>query len=273
MTANFLNTIASRSNRGHMRQAAPAWLACSVLLLSMFCVNAAAQDGAAAYQIPAATPEHIRRAVQSPARTDEHRARDAARKPAEVLTLSGIQPGDHIIELAGFGLYYTTMLTEAVGTEGRVDVYDLPYTERFGGEAARAFIANRPNVTYNLEDYNTVELPQNVDAVFNVLYYHDLVPQEIDTAAFNRKVFDALKPGGIYLVIDHKAEDGSGWRDAATIHRMGVETIVEEVTAAGFELAVDSDLLANPEDDRTQMVFTPGTRGATDRALFVFRKP
>ena len=92
-------------------------------------------------------------------------------------------------------------------------------------------------------------------------------------AALNRKIFAALKPGGIYLVIDHKAEDGSGWRDAGTIHRMGVDTIKQEVTAAGFELGVESDLLANPSDDRTQMVFSPGTRGTTDQAFFIFRKP
>ena len=98
-------------------------------------------------------------------------------------------------------------------------------------------------------------------------------PQGIDTAAFNRKIFDALKPGGIYLVIDHKAEDGSGWRDAATIHRMGVDTIKRELLAAGFELALESDLLANPADDRTKMVFAPGTRGTTDQAFFIFRKP
>ena len=95
-------------------------------------------------------------------------------------------------------------------------------------------------------------MPQNVDSVWNVLYYHDLKPNGVDTAAFNRKIFDALKPGGIYLVIDHKAEDGSGWRDAGTIHRMGVDTIKQEVLAAGFELALESDLLANPADDRTQ---------------------
>jgi predicted methyltransferase len=106
-----------------------------------------------------------------------------------------------------------------------------------------------------------------------VLYYHDLQPQGVDTAAFNRKIFNALKPGGIYLVIDHKAEDGSGWRDAGTIHRMGVETIKQEVLAAGFELALESDLLANPADDRTKMVFAPGTRGTTDQAFFIFRKP
>lgn len=243
--------------------------------LVLAAAHTAAQSGAtqAGYEIPADTPAHIRRAVESAARADEQRARDPQRKPAHVLTLAGISDGDHVIEIAGFGQYYTAMLVEAVGPNGRVDMYDLPYTERLGGEASRAFVAEHPNSSYHLEDYNTVEFPANVDAVFNVLYYHDLQPQGIDTAAFNAKIHDALKPGGVYLVIDHKAEDGSAWRDAATIHRMGVETIVEEVTAAGFELAADSDLLGNPDDDRTQMVFTPGTRGATDRALFVFRKP
>jgi predicted methyltransferase len=231
---------------------------------------AVAQD---AYVVPADTPEHIRRAIASPERPAEQSARDFNRKPAETLMLAGIEPGDHVIEIAGFGQYYTMLLAEAVGPEGHIDVYDLPYTERFAGEASRAFAAAHPNVTYHQEDYNAVELPQNVDAVLNILYYHDLQPNNIDTAAMNAKLLAALKPGGIHLVVDHKAEDGSGWRDAATIHRMGVETIREEVTAAGFELALESDLLANPDDDRTQMVFTPGVRGHTDQAVFVFRKP
>ena len=109
--------------------------------------------------------------------------------------------------------------------------------------------------------------------MYIVLYYHDMKPAGVDTAALNRKLFAALRPGGTYLIIDHKAEDGSGWRDAATIHRMGVETIKQEVLAAGFELALDSNLLANPKDDRSVMVFAPGERGTTDQAFFIFRKP
>ncbi|HEX6994746.1 MAG TPA: methyltransferase [Gammaproteobacteria bacterium] len=232
--------------------------------------RAGAQD---VYQIPPDTPAHIRRAVGSPARPAEQRERDVNRKPAEVLTLVGLEEGDHVIEIASFGHYYTTMLVEAVGPDGYVDMYDLPYTERFAGEAARAFDDEHDNATYHLQDYNDVQFPQDVDVVLNVLYYHDLKPQGVDTAKFNAKLFDALKPGGAYLVIDHKAEDGSGWRDAATIHRIGVETIIEEVTAAGFELEVDSDLLAHPEDDRSAMVFAPGVRGGTDRAVLLFRKP
>jgi predicted methyltransferase len=250
-------------------------VAFAVLSLAGMSPGFAQQSPAAAppYVVPAATPAHIKRAIESPERTAEQRARDYYRKPAEILTLSGIEEGDRIIEIAAFGQYFTTMLLAAVGPTGRVDMYDLPYTERMAGAASREFDAKHANAAYHLENYNDVTFPQGVDSVWNVLYYHDLQPQGVETAAFNRKIFAALKPGGIYLVIDHKAEDGSGWRDAATIHRMGVDTIKQEVLAAGFELALESGLLANPADDRTKMVFAPGTRGTTDQAFFIFRKP
>jgi predicted methyltransferase len=249
---------------------------CATLLLAAGATGAQPASAPAAsppYVIPANAPPNVRRAVQSPERTPEMTARDFDRKPAEILTLAGIKEGDRVIEIAAFGQYFTTMLVAAVGASGMVDMFDLPYTERFAGEASRAFDAAHANAAYHQVDYNIAPFPQNVDAVYNVLYYHDLQPNDIDTAALNKKLFAALKPGGIYLIIDHKAEDGSGWRDAKTIHRMGVDTIKQEVTAAGFELAVESDLLANPDDDRTKMVFAPGTRGTTDQALFIFRKP
>jgi predicted methyltransferase len=226
-----------------------------------------------AYVVPQGTPAHIRRAVEAPERTAEQKARDYHRKPAEILTMSGIEEGDKVVEIASFGQYFTVMLSAAVGLSGHVDMFDLPYTEERAGAASRAFVEKHPNATYHLDNYNNAALPQNLDSVWMVLYYHDLKPQGIDTAAFNRKIFNALKPGGIFLVIDHKAEDGSGWRDAGTIHRMGVDTIKQEVLAAGFELKQESDLLANPADDRTKMVFAPGTRGTTDQAFFIFRKP
>jgi predicted methyltransferase len=241
----------------------------AMLILGVAGCSADSGDGEAR----AAADAAIQAAIDSDERSAEMTARDPARLPAEVLGLSGVGPGDHVIEIAGFGQYYTTMLSAIVGPDGKIDVFDLPYTEAFGGEAAHAFAASHTNTDYHLIDYNEAEFPDDVDVVFNILYYHDLGPQEIDTAAMNAKLFDALKSGGRYLIVDHKAEDGSGWRDAGTIHRMGVETIIDEVTAAGFELEVDSDLLANPDDPRTEMVFSPGTRGATDRALFVFRKP
>lgn len=233
----------------------------------------AATGFAQEYKVPDDAPAHIRRAVDSPERTDDMRARDFNRKPAEIMTLAGLKEGDRIIELASFGHYFTTMLTAAVGPRGMVYMFDLPYTEARSGEAARKFDADHANAEYHLVNYNEAQLPQNVDAVWNILYYHDLGLNDIDTAVFNKKIYDALKPGGVYVVIDHKAEDGSGTRDARSIHRIDAATIKQEVLAAGFELALDSDLLANPNDDRKAMVFAPGTRGTTDQAFFVFRKP
>lgn len=238
--------------------------------------EAGAQDSGA-YMIPADTPANIRAAVESAARTDAQRARDAGRKPAEVMTLAGIGEGDHIVELAAFGHYYTTMLVEAVGSEGHVEMVDMPWTGRFGGEGAMAFDAAHDNATYHQVHYNEMELPSDVDSVLCVLFYHDLQrdneADSVDTADMNARIFAALRSGGTYLIVDHNAEAGSGWRDGTTLHRMEAATIREEVEAAGFELVEESDLLANPADDHTLGMRDPAIRGQTDRTVFVFRKP
>lgn len=231
--------------------------------------RAMAQD----YTIPANTPAYIRSAVESGERSDEDKARDAGRKPAEILTLSGIKTGDKVIEIAGFGNYYTKMLSAIVGDKGKVSMFDLPYTGGRAGAASAAFVADHPNTEYHLVNYNDAVFPGNADLVTMVLYYHDLGLQDVDRAALNKKLFNALKPGGAYLIVDHKAKDGSGWSNTEQLHRVDPAEIVKEVTAAGFELEVTSGLLAHPEDDRTKMVFTQGLRGATDRAVFLFRKP
>jgi predicted methyltransferase len=233
----------------------------------------AAGAAAATYEVPAGTPAYIRSAVESPGRSAEQKARDANRKPAEVLTLSGVKPGDRVVEFASFGQYFTTLLSDIVGPKGVVLMYDLPYTEQRAGAASRAFVAAHPNSKYELVDYNTLKLPQNVDIVFNVLYYHDLPLNNIDTASLNRRIFDSLKPGGIFFIVDHNAEPGSGTRDTKKLHRIDPAIIRQEVTAAGFELVEESKLLAHPGDDHTQMVFAPGLRGLTDQTIFKFRKP
>ena len=242
-----------------------------ILALSFSRIDA--QQASGAYMVPSDAPADIRRAVESRNRTEDQRARDAQRKPAEVMMLAGIGEGDRVIEFASFGHYYTTMLVEAVGPSGHVYMIDMPWTDRFGGEAARAFDAAHDNATYTQVHYNDAQLPSNVDAALNVLFYHDMVRDNVDRTALNRKVFAALKPGGIYLIIDHRAEDGSGWREAETIHRIGAEAIVNEVMSAGFELAQMSRLLANPNDDRSVPARDLGARDISDRALLIFRKP
>lgn len=218
-------------------------------------------------------PDYIRSAVDSDARSEEMTARDPARKPAEMLALAGVKPGDKVVEFAGFGLYYTTMLSEIVGENGEIHMLDLPYTGARAGAASSAFVAEHPNTYYQLIDYNKIVFPTDVDVVMNVLYYHDLALNNTDTAVLNKKIFDALKPGGTYFIIDHNAEPGSGTRDVERLHRIDPEVIKQEITAAGFRLAEESSLLAQADDDHSAMVFSPGTRGATDRTVLKFVKP
>jgi predicted methyltransferase len=244
----------------------------SVLKALALCAFAALAQAALAQAI--SVPDYIQGAVDSTARAEAMKARDAKRHPGEMLALSGIKPGDHVVEFAGFGQYYTTMLTEIVGPEGHVDVYDLPYTDRFAGEPSRAFAAAHANVTYHQVDYNAIELPQDVDIVYNVLYYHDLPINKIDTAALNKKIFAALKPGGVFFVIDHNAAPGSGMRDTEKLHRIDPEVIRKEVTDAGFRLEATSDLLKQEADARSgQISFAEGLRDTSDQSVFKFVKP
>jgi predicted methyltransferase len=222
---------------------------------------------------PAATPQYVVDAVASKERPAADVARDADRKPAELLALSGVKPGDKVLEFAGFGNYFTRLLSPIVGPKGSITMLDLPYTEARSGKASREFIAAHPNTQYVIADYNTAVLPQNLDSVFIVLYYHDLGIQKIDTAQLNAKIFKALKPGGIYFIVDHNAAPGASLADAQKIHRIDPAIIRKEVTAAGFELVTDSKLLANPGDDHSWQPFTAGKRGTTDQSVLKFRKP
>lgn len=225
------------------------------------------------YDIPAGTADYIVKAVKSADRPEADTRRDAARKPAELLAISGIKPGDKVVEYGSFGQYFTRLLSAVVGDKGSVLMIDLPYLEQRTGQASRDFAAAHTNATYVNQDYNTAELPDNLDAVVIVLYYHDLSLNNIDIAKFNARVFKALKPGGTYFIVDHNARPGSGREDTQRIHRIDPASIKQEVQAAGFELATDSKLLANPADDHTVMVFSGGIRGETDQSVLVFRKP
>ena len=263
--------------RFHLASLATAMTMALALTAGLVSAAAPAADdsapASAAYVIPSGTPAYIAKAVGSDARGADAKARDAARKPAELLTLSGVKPGEKIVEFASFGQYFTTMLSDIAGPKGKVYMFDLPYTEKRAGDASRAFVAAHPNCEYTLVDYNKLELPANADIVFNVLYYHDLYVNDIDTASLNARIFKALKPGGIFFVVDHNAQAGSGTRDVKTLHRIDPAVIRKEVLAAGFELVSESKLLARDSDDHTKIVFAPGLRGLTDQTVFKFRKP
>jgi predicted methyltransferase len=130
------------------------------------------------------------------------------------------------------------------------------------------------NVTVTVQRVADLHLPQGADVVWTSRNYHDFhnIP-DVEVATINRAVFAALKSGGIYFVLDHAAEAGSGARDTNTLHRIDEETVKKEVTAAGFVLAGESDILRNKSDPHTAKVFDPEIRGHTDQFMLKFKKP
>jgi predicted methyltransferase len=132
------------------------------------------------------------------------------------------------------------------------------------------------NVTITRAPTEEFTTPESLDLVFTAQNFHDLYDSFMgpsDVAAVNRAVFRALKPGGVYLVIDHVAAAGSGLRDTETLHRIDPQSIRDAVLAAGFVLEAESNELRNPADSHTLRVFDPAIRYRTDQVMLRFRKP
>jgi len=248
----------------------------SLLMSAMFFAGAQHAVSAAAPSAPIAA------AVADPARPLADRERDANRKPAETLAFSGVKPGDQVGELLPGGGYFTRLLSKTVGPEGKVYVFvptrPANASPDFPDLVARIQpVVTDPeyaNVSTVVAPLSKVSFPVPLDLVWTSQNYHDLhyIPG-MDILAFAGQVFSALKPGGIFLVLDHAAAPGSADRDAATLHRIDPETVKKEVLAAGFRLIASSDLLHNPGDPHTAKVFDPLIRGKTDQFILKFQKP
>jgi predicted methyltransferase len=149
--------------------------------------------------------------------------------------------------------------------------------------AISALAEERDNVTRLVSEVPTIldGYDSELDGVFMMLIYHDQAwaqegfeaPTREDRLAMNRSIYNALRPGGVFLVVDHRSEDGTGDSVIGDYHRIEESFVREEIEAAGFELAAESDLLSNPDDSRTISVFDPSIRGNTDRFVLLYRKP
>jgi len=231
---------------------------------------------------PPVVPKNIAAAVADPARPQADRDRDADRKPAECIAFAGLKPGQHIADLIPGGGYFTRIFSGVVGPKGQVFAVappkrpDAPPDRPEPSAAVRAIAADAhyPNVNVSVEKVAELKLPQNLDMVWTSQNYHDVhnVPN-IDVAAFNKAVFESLKPGGIYIVIDHAAEKGAGFTVTSTLHRSDSDAVKTEVMAAGFKFDGSSDVIANPADDHKTAVFEKSLHDKTDRYVLKFRKP
>jgi predicted methyltransferase len=213
--------------------------------------------------------------LASEARPQADRDRDAYRKPAEVIRFFGIERGDKVADLLTGGGYWTRIFVPLVGTEGRVYAGNNPFFARYYADAFNALLAEPAfkNVVRIDGPVDRLALPKDgsLDAVIMVMAYHDLFLTDEDRGALNRAVFAALKPGGVYGIIDHEAGAGAGASKVEALHRIEKKTVVDEVQAAGFELAREGDFLRNPADDHSAKIFD--LAGKTDRFVLRFEKP
>jgi predicted methyltransferase len=225
-------------------------------------------------------PPYVAKAMADPARADG-RGSDARRHGAELVAFSGARPGAKVAELIPGAGYFTRIFSGTVGPRGRVyaiwpneyDAESHPDSDKLRALARQAPWRNIEVVVQPAKAFST---PQPVDVVFTSQNYHDYPDPfmgRLDPVAFNRQVYRSLKPGGVYLIIDHIAQAGSGMRDTDTLHRIDPQTVKRQVQAAGFVFAGKIDVLRNSADDHRLKVFDPKVRGKTDQFVFKFVKP
>jgi predicted methyltransferase len=242
----------------------------SKILLSLGCLAIA--SGGYAVAAPTSTGQ-FQSVLADPIRPPEDVARDADRKPAQLLSFVGVHAGMTIAELAPGGGYFTRILTGAVGPKGHV----YAITGR-PSPALQTLAQQRPNLTVVQASPGTIPVPGQVDLVWTTQNYHDFKNAKLPTGgdaaqAYNAAAFRALKPGGTYLIEDHEAAPGAGATQTSTLHRIEDVVVKREVEAAGFKLVGESNLLRNPADPHTARVTDPVIRGKTDQFILKFRKP
>jgi predicted methyltransferase len=232
----------------------------------------------AAAAATAAPPAYVTKAVADATRPADDTKLDAQRLPAEVLAFSGGKPGQSVGEFLPGGGYYTRMLSDIVGPKGKVYALETTVWGKDNIESTKKAVDAVPlkNVSLDLAGFGQFALPEKVDLFFTSLNYHDLHVAkygQVDMAAFNKHVFDSVKPGGAYVILDHAANPGTDDAAIAKVHRIEKAQVIKEVTAAGFRLEGESAALAHPADDHTKNVFDPTVRYKTDQFLLKFRKP
>jgi predicted methyltransferase len=257
----------------------PKLLAVLLLLAGAGCVRTKTQIRPPS--VPYNDLDMARAAVAAPDRSADDRVLDAGRHPDQLLAFIGVRPGMRIAEI-GSGLGYTTeLLARVVGPTGVVYGQNNRFIrERFAEKPWTARLAKpvmKPVVRVDREfDDPLPPEAKNLDAVVNVMLYHDTVWLKTDRAKMNRAIFAALEPGGVYVVVDHSGRPGTGATETETLHRIEEKVVRAEIEAAGFTLVADADFLRNPADTRDWSA-SPRTagerRGTSDRFVLKFAKP
>ena len=226
------------------------------------------------------SPEALSAALADPARA-AHRGADARRKPGELIAFAGVKPGDRLLDLIPGDGYWTRIFSKIVGPQGKVyAVWPINYGRvALGNVQTLRQLSADPhygNIVTQVQPTTTLTSREPLDVVWTSQNYHDY-PDEFmgraDPSVLNNAVFQILKPGGTFIVIDHMAEAGSGMRDTESFHRIDPAIVRSQVEAAGFKFAGESKVLNNPADPLNVAVFDPSIRGRTSQFAYKFVKP
>jgi len=256
------------------------YLATAAIALTLALGGLAAQPSPA--QTPVAPAMSIADAIAAPDRPDKDRARDAARKPAELIAFAGIKSGDVVVDVWPGTGYWSRIFSRIVGPKGQVFAY-VPQeiagfkSDPVGTAKAMAAEPGRGNIQVKTHPLVVDGGPANVfDVVWTFQNYHDLhdsFMKGADVEAYDRQIFNALKPGGVFVIVDHAAEAGSGLKHTEDQHRIDPAQVRAELEKAGFVFDGESKALANPADPHTALVFDPSISGKTDQFAYRFKKP
>jgi predicted methyltransferase len=228
----------------------------------------------------ASVPAYVAAAVADPAR-EADAANDARRKIGAIMVFAEVKPGQKVLELVPGSGYWTRVFSGIVGPQGHVYTVWPDEMAKFSAESYanwQTLVAgpHYANVSLLKQPAAKLQAPEPVDLVFTSQNYHDYPDPfmgKVDMAAFDKQVFAALKPGGLFVIIDHVAPTGSGLADTNTLHRIDPALVRQQVEAAGFVFDGESNILRNPADPHTIKVFDKSIRGHTDQFVYRFRKP
>ncbi|MBV8816837.1 MAG: class I SAM-dependent methyltransferase, partial [Acidobacteriaceae bacterium] len=243
-----------------------------IIFICLVTLNFVLSAAAAAKEVE--IPGYVVKAIANPSRSKAERDYDRERLPAQTIAFSGAAPGMVVAELLPFYGYFSRLLSDVVGPNGKI--YGIENFNWSNTAFDKKLTRQRRNIILKRSRWGEFDLPEKVDLFWITQNYHDLhVPEygHVDMAAFNRRVWDALKPGGIYMVVDQAGNPGMTDQQISDLHRIGKEEVIAEVTAAGFVLIDESNALYHARDDHTKSVFNPLVRGQTDQFMLKFQKP